>query len=252
MVTPAAGMAGPVERHPGEAEAVALVEQARRGDERAREELIRRNLRLVRSVAARFRRAAVEEDDLFQLGCLGLVKAVDRFDPGRGVAFSTYAVPYIAGEILSYLRRDRPLKVGRGTQQRAREVLRAREALAQELGREPAIGEVAARLGLNEEDVVEALDALQAPLSLEAPLVEGEGDEIRRADAVASPAEDHLDRLALAEGLRKLPEVERRLIELRFFGQKTQTAVGRALGLSQVQVCRLEKRALERLRRAMG
>ncbi len=240
------------ERHPGEVEVAALVERARRGDTEAREELIRRNLKLVRSVALRFRRAAVEEDDLFQLGCVGLVRAVDRFDPGRRVAFSTYAVPYITGEILSYLRTDRPVKVGRTTQQRGREALRVRDELAQELGREPSVQEVAERLGASEEDVVEALDALQAPLSLEAPLQETEGDEIRRGDAVASPAEDYLDRLALAEGLRRLPDLERRLVELRFFGQQTQTAVGKVLGLSQVQVCRLEKRALERLRRTIG
>ncbi|MGE5553174.1 MAG: sigma-70 family RNA polymerase sigma factor [Betaproteobacteria bacterium] len=240
------------ERHLGEAEVAELVGRARQGNGEAREELIRRNLKLVRSVVARFRRVATEEEDLFQLGCVGLVKAVDRFDPRRGVAFSTYAVPHIAGEILSYLRSDRLLKVGRSTQQRAREALLVRDQIAQELGREPSIQEVAERLGTDQEEVVEALDALQSPLSLEAPLLQGEGDEVRWGDAVASPADDHLDRLALAEGLRKLPDLERKLVELRFFAQKTQTEVGRTLGISQAQVCRLEKRALERLRRALG
>lgn len=238
--------------HPPADEVARLVERARQGVPDARDELVQRNLRLVRSVVLRFRNTGVEEEDLFQLGCLGLVKAVDRFDPGRGVAFSTYAVPYITGEILSFLRAHRPVKVGRGAQQLARQALRLREELAQEMGREPTLGEVAERLGAAEDEVVEALDAVQAPVSLEAPLVGGEGEELRRDEAVAAPAEDFLERLALVEGLRKLPEVERRLLELRFFSSQTQTAVGQVLGLSQVQVCRLEKRALERLRRAMA
>jgi RNA polymerase sporulation-specific sigma factor len=246
------GAAGLDCRHPEHGELAVLMDRAHRGDGGAREELIRRNLKLVRRVALRFRRAAVEEDDLFQLGCVGLVKAVDRFDPERGVAFSTYAVPYIAGEILSYLRSDRPLKVGRTAQQRAREALRARDELAQETGREPSVREVAERLRADEADVVEALDAFRVPLSLEAPLPEGEGEELRWGDTVASPAEEQLERLALTEGLRRLPDLERRLLELRFFAQQTQVAAGRVLGLSQVQVCRLEKRALARLRRAIG
>lgn len=251
-MAPAKVMVAPEERHPGEAEVSQLVARVRQGDRDAREELVQRNLRLVQSVVGRFRRTPVEEDDLFQLGCVGLVKAVDRFDPGRGVAFSTFAVPYITGEILSYLRSDRPVKVGRSTQQRAREALRQGEVLAQELGREPTLAELAERVGVGEEELVEALDAVRAPLSLEAPLGAGDGEEIRREEAVAAPAEDPLDRLALAEGLRKLPEVERRLLELRFFGQQTQVAAGQVLGLSQVAVCRLERRALERLRRAIG
>ncbi|MGE5507207.1 MAG: sigma-70 family RNA polymerase sigma factor [Chitinophagales bacterium] len=239
--------------HPGEAEVVELIGRARQGDGSAREELIGRNLRLVRSVAGRFRRTAVEEEDLFQLGCLGLVKAVDRFDPSRGVAFSTYAVPYIAGEILSFLRNDRPVKIGRGALTQARETLRARDQLAQELGREPTIGEVAVRLGTSEEDVVESLDALQAPLSLEAPLGDSEGQGLHRGDTVAASAEDPdpVERLALVQGLARLPEMERRLLELRFFAQLTQVAVGQALGISQVQVSRVEKRALTRLRRSL-
>lgn len=251
-MTPAGKVVALSEHHPGEAEVAELIERIRHGDEDAREELVRRNLRLVRSIVNRFRRAPVEDEDLFQLGCLGLVKAVDRFDPERGVTLSTYAVPYITGEILSYLRGEGPLKVGRKTQERARQSLRAREALAQELGREPTVAEVAGYLGVGEEDVVEALDSMQTPLSLEAPLPGSAEDGLRPADALAAPVEDPVERLALLEGLAKLPEVERRLVEMRFFGQQTQTQVGRVLGLSQVQVCRLEKRALERLRRTMG
>lgn len=240
------------QRRPGEAEVARLIERSRRGDAEAREELVRRNLRLVRSVANRFRRVPVDDEDLFQAGCMGLVKAVDRFDPGRGVAFSTFAVPCIAGEILSYLRGERLVKVGRATQERARQSLRLREALAQELGREPTVREVAERLGADEEDVVEALDAVCRPVSLDAPLWESGEDDLCRGDTVPGPQEDPLERIALAEGLRKLPDLERRLVELRFFGQRTQVVVGQELGLSQVQVCRLEKRALERLRRAMS
>ncbi|HHW13936.1 MAG TPA: sigma-70 family RNA polymerase sigma factor, partial [Firmicutes bacterium] len=198
MAAAGMGSVATAQGHPAADEVARLVERARRGEGDAREELIRRNLRLVRSVVVRFRNAGAEEEDLFQLGCLGLVKAVDRFDPARGVAFSTYAVPYITGEILSFLRAHRPVKVSRGAQQLARQALRLREELAQELGREPSLAEVAGRLGVAEDEVVEALDAVQAPVSLEAPLAGGKGDELRRADAVAVPAEDFLDRLALA------------------------------------------------------
>ncbi|MGE5507282.1 MAG: sigma-70 family RNA polymerase sigma factor [Chitinophagales bacterium] len=237
---------------PGESELGRLVRQAHQGDQGARDELVKRNLRLVGSVVRRFLGSMVEEEDLFQIGCIGLVKAVDRFDPGRGLAFSTYAVPYITGEILSHLRRDRPVKVSRATQERARQVRRLREQLAQRLGREPSLAEVAREAGLAEDAVVAALDACQAVVSLEAPLVEGEGEELHRGDVLAAPAEDQLEKMALMEGLKRLPDLERRLVELRFFGHRTQAEAGRLLGLSQVQACRVEKRALERLRRAMA
>lgn len=237
---------------PGESELVRLVRAAHQGDQGARDELVRRNLRLVGSIVRRFLGSLVEEEDLFQIGCLGLVKAVDRFDPERGVAFSTYAVPYITGEILSHLRRDRPVKVSRATQDRARQVRHLREALTQRLGREPTLAEVAREAGLTEDAVVAAIDACQAVVSLEAPLADRDGEELHREDVMASPADDHLERIALAEGLKRLPDLERRLVELRFFAHQTQTEAGRALGLSQVQACRVEKRALERLRRALA
>lgn len=198
------------------------------------------HLNLVRHVARRFAAAGHEFEDLFQIGCLGLCKAAERFDPQRGVAFSSFAVPYILGEIRQFLRDDGPLKVGREVRRLG---LRAREAaaeLAQALGRDPFVAEVAEHLGIDTADVAAALDAQVTPLSLDAPMSEPTLD-------VAAPT-PWQDQVHLRLALERLPDTQRQVLWHRFFLDRTQAQTGEALRVSQVQVSRLERRALLALR----
>ncbi|HYG59362.1 MAG TPA: SigB/SigF/SigG family RNA polymerase sigma factor, partial [Symbiobacteriaceae bacterium] len=194
--------------------------------------------------------------DLYQLGCIGLLKAVDRFDLSYDVRFSTYAVPLILGEIRRHLRDDGPMRVSRGLKQLAQQVRKAQERLAGDLGREPTIPEIATALGVSPEEVVEALDGARAPTSIHQTVHEGEGDPIFLLDQLSSAEEGRegqwVDRVALREGLALLEPREQAVILLRFFRDKTQTEVASILGCSQVQVSRLERRALEHIRRYMS
>lgn len=232
-----------------------LVVRAQQGDKGARDQLVEANLRLVRSLAARFGSAGVDTEDLFQLGCIGLLKAVDRFDLTYEVRFSTYAVPLILGEIRRHLRDDGPMRVSRSLKQLAQQARRARAQLAGELGRDPTVAEVARELGATPEDVVEALDGVRAPSSIHQTVHESDGDPIYLLDQLASEESNRegawVDRVALREGLSLLNQREQTVILLRFFRDQTQTEVAAILGCSQVQVSRIERRALEQIRSHM-
>lgn len=229
-----------------------LVRQAQAGDKAARDRLVEANLRLVRSLVSRFATTSADPEDLFQLGCIGLLKAVDRFDLAYDVRFSTYAVPLILGEIRRHLRDDGPMRVSRSLKHLANQARRAQERLAGELGREPTVSEVARDLGVTSEEVVEAMDGARAPASIHQTVHEGDGDPIYLLDQLAEGAEARegfwVDRVTLREGLSQLEPREQAVIMLRFFRDKTQTEVAAVLGCSQVQVSRLERRALERIR----
>jgi RNA polymerase sporulation-specific sigma factor len=233
-----------------------LVRRAQEGDRAARDRLVEANLRLVRSLVARFASTTVDPEDLFQLGCIGLLKAVDRFDLSFDVRFSTYAVPLILGEIRRHLRDDGPMRVSRSLKQLAQQARKAREKLAGGLGRDPTVAEVARELGVAPEDVVEAMDGARAPASIHQTVHESDGDPIYLLDQLASEDGQKegqwLDRVALREGLSQLEPREQAVILLRFFRDKTQTEVAAILGCSQVQVSRLERRALEQIRRFMS
>ncbi|MCL4426598.1 MAG: SigB/SigF/SigG family RNA polymerase sigma factor [Firmicutes bacterium] len=230
-----------------EAEFLVLLSQARSGRKEARDRLIEANLRLVWSIVNRFQGRG-EREDLFQIGCLGLLKAVDRFDPGYGVKFSTYAVPLIIGEIKRHLRDSGSLHVSRGLKDWGQAVKRTQAQLAEELGREPSLGEIAAALEVDRALVVEALEAMQTPLSLQEELYEGDRHPVALEDTLSRADEGWEERLHLTEGLKLLLPRERELLILRFFQQKTQLEVAQWFGLSQAQVSRLERQALHKLR----
>lgn len=229
-----------------------LMNRIKKGDAEAREEFIKGNLRLVLSVIQRFAGRNEQPDDLFQIGCVGLIKAIDNFDTSHGVMFSTYAVPMIIGEVRRYLRDNSSMRVSRSVRDNAYHALRERNRLETELGREPTIGEIAAALGLLEEDVVFALDAIADPVSLNEPIFRDDGDAVFIEDQVSddSACEDRwLDSVAIRSGMARLPERERRILELRFFAGRTQTEVAGEIGISQAQVSRLEKHALSSMRK---
>lgn len=229
----------------------ALIARAREGDREARERLIEANLRLVMSVARRFLGRGRELEDLFQAGCVGLMRAVDRFDLGYDVAFSTYAVPLIAGEIQRFLREDRPFRVSRALQALASRVEEARNALSHELGRSPTPAEVAERLGVPKEDVVAALEAAAPVASLDQTLEDDEGQGTPLIDRVRVEEEAPLpiEHLALRQVLQALKEKERELVIARFVRRMSQAEVAAAMGCSQPHVSRMERRILDRLRR---
>lgn len=227
-----------------------LIEAAQRGDEAARSEVVEANLRLVVSIARRFQGTA-DPDDLFQAGCIGLLRAVERFDPGCGTAFSTFAVPLILGEIREHLRKEQPLKVGKGLLALGARAQQASEQLAQELGRSPTPAEVAGRLGVAPEDVVMALDALKPARSLDEPLAgDDEGErELGSLISSESDAPQRIESLALAQLLAKLRPEERAFIRARFFERLSQSELAARIGRSQAYVSRMERRILLRLRR---
>lgn len=232
------------------AETRALLARAQAGDREARDRLVEANLRLVASVAQRFVGRGIEFEDLFQIGCLGLVKAIDRFDLRYDVRFSTYAVPVIIGEIRQWLRQDRPVRVGRSLQDLAARAVRCRAQLTQRLGRTPTAAELAAALAVAKEDVVAALDAWQPVQSLDEALPAGDGEPLRRGDGITGSAdgEDLVEHAALKAAMARLDEWERRLILLRFFLDLPQTEAARRLGVSQAHVSRTEQRILRAFR----
>ncbi len=231
----------------GDEEIGVLLAKAREGSSNAKEQIIERNLNLVRSIVHRFTGRGYEWDDLFQIGCIGLIKAIERFDPVFSVKFSTYAVPMIIGEIRRFIRDDSPVKVSRPLKELAYRVHRAQEKLQGSLGREPTIGEVAEELTLSPQEIAEALEAVQPLASLYDQTYFEDGDPLHRMDQIGcDPGHDvaAIDNLALREILSRLPPRERLVIKLRFFEDKTQTEIARLIGLSQVQVSRIEKQAL--------
>ena len=227
-------------------ELFALLEAAQQGSEDACERVITENSGLIWSVVRRYYGRGVEPDDLYQLGCMGFLKAVHGFDTRYGTQFSTYAVPKIAGEIRRFLRDDGAVKVSRGLREQASSIFAAREKLMLMLGREPAISEIAKETGFTAEEIAEAELASSVPESLQQE--NGEGLTLESTLSDAHSEDDLMERIALRQAVDKLPEKEKMTILLRFFKGLTQEQTARLLSVSQVQVSRLERRALEKLR----
>ncbi|TCS91270.1 RNA polymerase sigma (RpsG/SigG) subunit [Keratinibaculum paraultunense] len=222
------------------------------GDMKAREEFIQGNLRLVLSIIQRFNRRGEDVDDLFQVGCIGLIKAIDNFDLSQNVRFSTYAVPMIIGEIRRYLRDNNSIRVSRSLRDTAYKALQAREQLINKNLKEPTINEIAEELNLPKEEIVFALDAIQEPISLFEPIYHDSGDAIYIMDQVKdkkSEDEVWLQEIALKEAIDKLDQREKLILNLRFYEGKTQMEVAEEIGISQAQVSRLEKNALRQMRK---
>ena len=229
-----------------------LLKKAKNGDRKAREELIDGNLRLVLSIIQRFNGKTHDADDLFQVGCIGLIKAIDHFDTEIGVKFSTYAVPMIIGEIRRYLRDNNALRVSRGTRDLAYRALNAKETLAKTLLREPTVEEISASIEESPHAVAEALEAIMEPISLYDPVYGENGDSLYVMDQIRDEEcndDVWLENIAVAEALKKLSERERSIINMRFFRGKTQMEIADEIGISQAQVSRIEKSALERIRK---
>lgn len=230
----------------------ALFIKIKKGDLQAREEFIQGNLRLVLSIIQRFNRRGEPVDDLFQVGCIGLIKAIDNFDLSHNVRFSTYAVPMIIGEIRRYLRDNNPIRVSRSLRDIAYRALQARDQLIYKNSKEPTIIEIAKELDLPKEEVVFALEAIQEPVSLFEPIFHDSGDAIFVVDQVKDEREEvenWINEISLKEALEKLNKREKNILSLRFFEGKTQMEVADEIGISQAQVSRLEKNALRQMRK---
>ena len=237
-----------------ESEKTELLEKIRQGDAQARDKLICGNLRLVLSVIQRFTNRGENPDDLFQVGCIGLIKAIDNFDPGHGVCFSTYAVPMIIGEVRRHLRDNSAVRVSRSIRDTAYRALRAKEELLTKLGREPSVTELAEKMGVPREDVVIAMEAIVDPLSFSEPIYNDGGDAILVMDQISSPRdsdENWIDEIMLKDAIRNLPDRERLILSLRYIKGRTQTEVAAEIGISQAQVSRLEKSALAEIKRQL-
>ena len=233
------------------AETDALLHRAKDGDAAAREKLVEGNLRLVLSVIQRFSGRGENADDLFQVGCVGLLKAIDNFDTSQNVRFSTYGVPMIIGEIRRYLRDNSSIRVSRSMRDTAYRVLQAREKLQREQQREPTVEQIARELGIRREEVVFAMDAVCDPVSLFEPIYSDGGDAVCVMDQVRDTRntdESWLDRIALREAVDKLSPREQRILAMRFYDGKTQMEVSSEIGISQAQVSRLEKSAIRSIR----
>ena len=235
-----------------QAEMDSLLRKVRQGDEQAREKLIEGNLRLVLSVIQRFEKRGECPDDLFQVGCIGLIKAISNFDPDKQVRFSTYGVPMIAGEVRRYLRDNSAIRVSRSIRDIAYKVLQCKEALQLRLGREPTLEEISRELDLPQEDVSQALDAVCAPVSLYDPVYSDGGDPLTVMDQVKdrkNTEEGWMEHITLRLAFRALQPREQEILSLRFYDGKTQMEVASYLGISQAQVSRLEKGAISTMRK---
>lgn len=232
-----------------------LLKKARQGDPEAREKLIEGNLRLVLSVIQRFDKRGENPDDLFQVGCIGLIKAISNFDPDKQVRFSTYGVPMIAGEVRRYLRDNSAIRVSRSIRDVAYRVLQCKEAKIQAMGREPTMEEIAGELNLTVDEVSQALDAVCAPVSLYDAVYSDGGDPLTVMDQVRdtkNTEEGWMEHITLRSAFRALTDREKQILTLRFYEGKTQMEVATALGISQAQVSRLEKGAIASMRRSVS
>ena len=228
-----------------------LLKKSAAGDKQARDELIRGNLRLVLSVVQRFQGRGESPDDLFQVGCIGLMKAIDNFDRSLNVKFSTYAVPMIIGEVRRYLRDNNSMRVSRSLRDIAYKAITAKEALTKKFNKEPTIEAIAEEIEMKKEDVLFALDAIATPLSLYEPVYQDGGDTLFLMDQVKdkkNKEELWVESIALKDAMEHLPEREYNIIKLRFFDGKTQTEVADEISISQAQVSRLEKNALKHMK----
>ena len=233
-----------------EKEKIALLKRVKAGDEAARQELVNGNLKLVLSVIQRFTSRGENLDDLFQVGCIGLIKSIDNFDLSHGVRFSTYAVPMIIGEIRRYLRDNNAMRVSRSTRDMAYKAMLAKEQLTAKNQREPTIEEIAKVLEVKKADVVIALESVVEPMSLDEPVFNDGGDTIFVIDQVKSKEDSSswLDEIALKEAIVKLSDREKKILALRFLKGRTQMEVANEIGISQAQVSRLEKWALNKVK----
>ena len=227
-----------------------LIAAAQNGDEQAKEELIEKNIPLVKSIVKGYLGRGTEYEDLFQLGSLGLLKAILHYDASFDVRFSTYAVPLISGEIKRFLRDDGPIKVSRVLRENAAKAYRAAEQLKKQLGREPTTAELAKASGMTEEDLIECTDASRAPLSIDEPL--SEDSDATLLDTLSVSEDEHtINRLLIRQLLAQFSPRERQVVMLRYFGDKTQSQIAALIGVSQVQVSRILKSSLQKLRDAM-
>ena len=232
-----------------------LLHRASRGDDQARQQLIEGNLRLVLSVIQRFEKRGESPDDLFQVGCIGLMKAIANFDPDKQVRFSTYGVPMIAGEVRRYLRDNSVIRVSRSIRDVAYRVLQCKEALSIQLGREPTLEEIARELELPVEEVNQAMDAVSAPVSLHDPVYADGADPLTVMDQVRDTKNTEavwMEHIALRDAFRSLGEREKKILSLRFYDGRTQMEVAQTMGISQAQVSRLEKGAISAMRKQVS
>ena len=232
-----------------------LLLRSKNGDEQARQQLIEGNLRLVLSVIQRFDKRGECPDDLFQVGCIGLMKAIANFDPTKNVRFSTYGVPMIAGEVRRYLRDNSPIRVSRSIRDVAYRVLQAKEAMLLRLGREPTLEEISKELELPAEEVSQALDAVCAPVSLYDPVFSDGGDPLTVMDQVRDTKntdENWMEHITLKDAFSRLGQREKQILSLRFYDGKTQMEVAASMGISQAQVSRLEKSAIGAMRKSVS
>lgn len=232
-----------------------LLAKIKDGDQQAREEMVQGNLRLVLSVIQRFNNRGEYVDDLFQVGCIGLMKAIDNFDLSQNVKFSTYAVPMIIGEIRRYLRDNNPIRVSRSLRDIAYKALQVRDSLANKYAKDPTISQIAEELQIPREDIVFALDAIQEPISLFEPIYHDGGDPIFVMDQIRDEKNvdgNWLEGVSIKEGMQRLNEREKLILTMRFYDGRTQMEVAEEIGISQAQVSRLEKAALKHLRRFLA
>ena len=232
-----------------------LLARIKQGDQQARDEMVQGNLRLVLSVIQRFNNRGEYVDDLFQVGCIGLMKAIDNFDLSQNVKFSTYAVPMIIGEIRRYLRDNNPIRVSRSLRDIAYKALQVRDALANKYAKEPTINQIAEEMQIPREEIVFALDAIQEPISLFEPIYHDGGDPIFVMDQIRDEKNidgNWLEGVSIKEGMQRLNEREKLILTMRFYDGRTQMEVAQEIGISQAQVSRLEKAALKHLRRFMA
>lgn len=227
-----------------------LIKKAHNGDRNARDEMIQGNLKLVLSVIQRFSNRGEPLDDLFQVGCMGLIKAIDNFNTDLQVRFSTYAVPMIIGEVRRYLRDNNSVRVSRSLRDTAYKAIQVREKLSSELNREPRVEEIAKELEMSKEDVVIALEAIVEPVSLYEPVYNEGGDAIYVMDQIGdrNTPDSWMDEIMIKDSIKKLSQREKNILNLRFMLGKTQTEVAKEIGISQAQVSRLEKSALKRIK----
>ena len=235
-------------------ETIALLHRARTGDMEARDELINGNLRLVLSVIQKFMNRGENADDLFQVGCIGLIKAIDNFDTSLNVKFSTYGVPMIIGEVRRYLRDYSPIRVSRSMRDTAYKVMQVKEKIINETQREPSVDEIAKALDIKREEVVAALDAIQEPVSLYEPIYSENGDSVCGMDQIGDTVntdENWIEQIAINEAISKLSPREKHILNLRFYDGKTQMQVAAEVGISQAQVSRLEKNAIDKIKKSI-
>lgn len=232
-----------------------LLIRIKQGDKQAREYFIKGNLRLVLSIIQRFSGSNENVDDLFQIGCIGLMKAIDNFNLELDVKFSTYAVPMIIGEIRRYLRDNNTIRVSRSLRDTAYKAIYAKESMQKKIHREPTISEISKEIGIEKEEIVYALDAIQSPMSLYEPVYTEGGDALYVMDQISDKKnreEKWIEDIVLEEAMKRLPDREKYIIRLRFFKGKTQMEVSKELGISQAQVSRLEKNALKNMRQYLS